>query len=49
MSSSHIPTSLEWQDILPLDFHNYAERGVVTVSRVSRELSKSQLRHLFVK
>nr|QVX31184.1 cytochrome c oxidase subunit 1 [Pelagomacellicephala iliffei] len=29
ISTSHQPTSLEWQDILPLDFHNMPETGVV--------------------
>lgn len=30
ISSSHMATSIEWQDVLPLDFHNYPETGVVT-------------------
>ena len=30
ISSSHIPTALEWQDITPLDFHNAPETGVIT-------------------
>lgn len=30
VSSSHISSSLEWQDVVPLDFHNYSETGVIT-------------------
>jgi len=26
----HLPTALEWADILPLDFHNLRETGVIT-------------------
>jgi cytochrome c oxidase subunit 1 len=26
---SHIPTSIEWRDILPLDFHNLNETGLI--------------------
>lgn len=26
----HIPTSIEWRDILPLDFHNLRETGIIT-------------------
>jgi hypothetical protein len=26
----HIPTAIEWRDILPLDFHNLRETGVIT-------------------
>jgi cytochrome c oxidase subunit 1 len=26
----HIPSSIEWNDILPLDFHNLRETGVIT-------------------
>jgi len=26
----HIPSSMEWNDILPLDFHNIRETGVIT-------------------
>lgn len=28
----HIPSSIEWRDNLPLDFHNMSETGVVTLS-----------------
>lgn len=30
ISSPHIPTSIEWQDVLPLDFHNLPETGIIT-------------------
>lgn len=30
VTASHQPTSLEWQDILPLDFHNLPETGIIT-------------------
>ena len=26
----HIPTSIEWRDVLPLDFHNLRETGIIT-------------------
>jgi cytochrome c oxidase subunit 1 len=26
----HIPTSIEWNDVLPLDFHNISETGIVS-------------------
>lgn len=26
----HIPTSMEWRDILPLDFHNLRETGIIS-------------------
>jgi cytochrome c oxidase subunit 1 len=26
----HIPTSIEWNDVLPLDFHNISETGVIS-------------------
>lgn len=26
----HIPTSIEWRDILPLDFHNLRETGIIS-------------------
>lgn len=29
IASPHIPTSIEWNDILPLDFHNLSERGAI--------------------
>jgi cytochrome c oxidase subunit 1 len=28
----HIPSSMEWRDNLPLDFHNISETGVITLS-----------------
>jgi len=31
ISSIHIPTSIEWRDVLPLDFHNLNETGVITI------------------
>lgn len=31
ISSSHIPTSLEWNDTLPLNFHNSAETPKITI------------------
>jgi len=31
ISRIHIPTSIEWSDILPLDFHNLNETGIVTI------------------
>jgi cytochrome c oxidase subunit 1 len=27
----HIPTAIEWRDILPLDFHNLKETGIITI------------------
>jgi heme/copper-type cytochrome/quinol oxidase subunit 1 len=30
IASPHIPTSIEWNDVLPLDFHNLRETGVIT-------------------
>jgi cytochrome c oxidase subunit 1 len=30
VSSSHMPTALEWQEILPLDFHNTPEPILLT-------------------
>nr|YP_009988593.1 cytochrome c oxidase subunit I [Pharyngocirrus uchidai]QNM39904.1 cytochrome c oxidase subunit I [Pharyngocirrus uchidai] len=30
ISPTHLPTSLEWNDRLPLDFHNMPETGVIT-------------------
>jgi len=30
IASPHIPSSIEWRDILPLDFHNIRETGVIT-------------------
>jgi cytochrome c oxidase subunit 1 len=30
IASPHIPSSMEWNDILPLDFHNLRETGVIT-------------------
>uniref|UniRef100_UPI0030E52336 cytochrome c oxidase subunit I n=1 Tax=Pilargis wolfi TaxID=3023926 RepID=UPI0030E52336 len=30
ITASHQPTSLEWQDMLPLDFHNLPETGMIT-------------------
>lgn len=30
IASPHIPTSIEWNDIVPLDFHNLRETGVIT-------------------
>ena len=30
IASPHIPTSIEWRDIVPLDFHNLRETGVIT-------------------
>jgi len=27
----HIPSSIEWQNILPLDFHNLRETGLITI------------------
>nr|AIL54888.1 cytochrome c oxidase subunit I [Spirobrachia sp. YL-2014] len=29
ISSSHMPTSLEWQELLPLDIHNHPETGMI--------------------
>ena len=26
----HIPTSIEWRDVLPLDFHNLSETGIIS-------------------
>lgn len=44
ISRPHIPSALEWSDsILPLDFHNLRETGIITYP----QLSESQ-RHLFV-
>jgi len=31
VSSQHIPSSIEWRDVLPLDFHNLNETGVITI------------------
>lgn len=31
ISSPHIPSSIEWNDILPLDFHNLRETGIITI------------------
>lgn len=28
----HIPSSMEWRDNLPLDFHNMSETGIITLS-----------------
>lgn len=41
--ASNMPTSLEWSDILPLDFHNLRETGVI----LYKSLRECQ-RHLFV-
>lgn len=30
IASPHIPTSIEWRDILPLDFHNLRETGLIS-------------------
>lgn len=30
ISTPYIPSSIEWRDILPLDFHNLRETGVIT-------------------
>ncbi len=30
ISRSHIPTAIEWFDVLPLDFHNLNESGIIT-------------------
>ena len=30
IASPHIPSSIEWNDVLPLDFHNLRETGVIT-------------------
>nr|QWT71538.1 cytochrome c oxidase subunit I [Limnodrilus hoffmeisteri] len=30
IASPHMPTAIEWSDILPLDFHNLSETGVIT-------------------
>lgn len=30
ISSAHLPTAMEWQDVLPLDFHNLRETGLIT-------------------
>ena len=30
IASPHIPSSIEWNDVLPLDFHNLSETGVIT-------------------
>lgn len=27
----HIPSSMEWRDTLPLDFHNMSETGIITI------------------
>lgn len=29
----HIPSSIEWRDTLPLDYHNISETGIITVPR----------------
>ena len=44
ISSGHMPTSLEWRDVLPLGFHNNPETAIITI----KSLSESQLRHLSV-
>jgi cytochrome c oxidase subunit 1 len=31
ISRQHIPTSIEWRDILPLDLHNLNETGIITI------------------
>nr|UZT27116.1 cytochrome c oxidase subunit 1 [Sternaspis buzhinskajae] len=33
IASSHVPTSLEWQESLPLDFHNAPESPTVTIPK----------------
>jgi len=36
VSRSHIPSSLEWSDpVLPLDFHNLSETGIITYPSLS--------------
>jgi hypothetical protein len=30
LASIHIPSAIEWQDILPLDFHNLRETGLIS-------------------
>jgi len=32
ISPAHLPTSLEWQDFLPLGFHNFPETGLIVSS-----------------
>lgn len=44
--TTNTPSSLEWQDSLPLSFHNQPETGVIITSF---NLSGSQYRHLPVK
>nr|YP_010580918.1 cytochrome c oxidase subunit I [Sternaspis chinensis]YP_010580931.1 cytochrome c oxidase subunit I [Sternaspis liui]QIB72574.1 cytochrome c oxidase subunit 1 [Sternaspis scutata]UZT27129.1 cytochrome c oxidase subunit 1 [Sternaspis chinensis]UZT27142.1 cytochrome c oxidase subunit 1 [Sternaspis liui] len=34
IASSHVPTSLEWQESLPLDFHNAPESPTVTIPKI---------------
>lgn len=29
----HMPSSMEWRDTLPLDFHNMSETGIITIPR----------------
>lgn len=41
IASNHQPTALEWQDLLPLDFHNLSETVIIT-----KPLSESQYRRL---
>lgn len=31
IASPHIPSSIEWRDTLPLDFHNISETGIITI------------------
>lgn len=39
-TSSHLPTRIEWQNILPLDYHNLPENPVIT--QPSTHLNESQ-------
>ena len=31
IATSHIPSSMEWRDTLPLDYHNISETGIITI------------------
>lgn len=33
IARSHMPSSIEWRDTLPLDYHNISETGIITVIR----------------
>lgn len=31
VATTHIPSSMEWRDTLPLDYHNISETGIITI------------------